>query len=236
MPPTVVITRPEAAGLRFADQLRERLGCGVVVELSPLMRIENIGDLPDLGLIRTLIFTSGNGVQAYAAMTDRRDIPCYCTGDATALAARNEGMVATSCAGTADDLVARILADRTGGPCLHIRGEHGVGDVANRLRDAGVMTDQAILYRQVPQPASPAADALLRGEAPVILPLFSPRSARIVFAVAEVSAPVTIVALSPNVAAALPATFSGAVIVAHRPDVAAMLDAVERVIAKGEVA
>lgn len=234
MSPTIVITRPEAQGLRFADQVRARLGCGVVIELSPLMRIDNTGDLPDLNPVQTLIFTSGNGVSAYLAKTTRRDIPCYCTGEATANAAREAGLKAISCGGTAGDLVTRIVADRIEGPCLHIRGEHGVGNVAERLSEAGILTDQVVLYRQVTQAVSASAQAVLQGEALVILPLFSPRSARIVFSMVAVSAPIRVVALSANVAAEVPAPFNEGIVIAERPDAEAMLDALAGAVATGK--
>ena len=229
MPPNILITRPEPANYAFADQLRATLGCGVHIVLSPAMRIVPVGELPDLGLVRTLIFTSGNGVAAYASKTDRRDIPCYCVGDATADTARKLGMSAISASGSADDLVVRLLEDGTKGPCLHVRGEHATGDLVGRLRAAGVQADETVLYRQDRQPLTSEAQSLLNGDDPVILPLFSPRTARIVFT-STISAPILGVALSDNVATEVPEAFAGAFVVADRPDAPAMVAAIAAMI------
>lgn len=227
MPPTILITRPEPAAQRFADQLRAELGCGVSVVLSPLMRIEPCGTLPALDGITTLIFTSRNGVAVFARESPRRNIPCYTVGDATAALAHDEGLHAMSCGGDADHLVARMLADKVQGPCLHIRGEHGVGDIAARLTAAGVATTEAVLYRQEAQPLTDAARALLQREAPVIIPLFSPRLARLISKGLRGHAPKYGVAMSRAVAAAIPADILKSLIVAQAPNAAAMIEAVK---------
>ena len=231
MSPTILITRPGPFDAEFADKLRSRLGCGPRVVLSPLIRIEKVGQLPDLAAVKTLIFTSRNGVAAFAAKTNRRDIPCYCVGDATAQAARDEGMTTTSCDGTSDDLVTLILAEEDLGPCLHVRGKHAAGNVAERLRAGGITTDETVLYQQMSQPLSDEALALLAGSEPVILPLFSPRTAQLLFASCEISTPYDVVAISENVAAELPDGDPRTVQIAEKPTVSAMLDAVERRVA-----
>ena len=227
MPPTLLITRPAPAAQRFADQVRAELGCAVPVVISPLMRIEPCGTLPALDGITTLIFTSRNGVAAYARASDRRDIACYTVGDATATLARSEGLRATSCGGNADHLVARMRADKVQGPCLHIRGQHGVGDIAACLTAAGIATTEAVLYRQEAQPLTEAARALMQREAPVIIPLFSPRSARLMFEELDGKAPLFVAAMSQAVAAAIPADTLESLIVAQAPNAAAMIEAVK---------
>lgn len=231
---TILITRPEMAGLKFADQVRARLGCEVSILLSPVMRIEFSENTPDLTYVTTLIFTSRNGVTAFCRSTPRRDIPCYCVGDATAQYAADEGLNAMSGGGTANDIAARIIADHVAGPCLHIRGEHGVGDVAKRLSDAGIPTREEVMYRQEPEALSLAAQTLLQGEEPVVLPLFSPRTARLVFSSAQIAAPLKVVALSENVAANVPDAHAGTVCVAAKPEAQAVLDAVEALVRAGK--
>lgn len=231
MPPTILITRPEPAAQRFADQVRAELGCGVPVVLSPLMRIEPCGALPALEGIATLIFTSRNGVAAFISQSPRRDIACYTVGDATADMARAEGLCATSCDGDANHLVARMLADKVQGPCLHIRGAHGVGDIAARLTASGIHTTEAVLYRQVAQPLTAAAAELLQREAPVIIPLFSARTARLMSEGLEGRAPVFVVAISKAVAEAVAGAVAGlkyqGLVVSNAPDMAGMMVAIK---------
>ncbi|MEO3417133.1 uroporphyrinogen-III synthase [Roseovarius sp. CAU 1744] len=234
MTPTILITRPDPAGAEFSDRIRDRLGPGVTIVLAPVMQIEFHDTPPDLGGVRTLIFTSANGVLAYVRSTDRRDIGCYCVGDATAALAQEHGMAAISCSGTADDLVARIVADGVQGPCLHIRGEHGAGNVAARLSAAGIPTQEVVLYRQAALPISNSTKHLLCGECHVILPLFSPRTAALLFAGDMTTANLTVAALSANVAAALPEAFAGELVVAKRPDAEAMLDTIQGIVDHGK--
>ncbi|WP_299850554.1 uroporphyrinogen-III synthase [uncultured Roseovarius sp.] len=231
----ILITRPEAAGALFADQLRDRLGCGAHIVLSPLMRIEIAGKLPDINVFDALIFTSRNGVDAFAAQTDRRDIPCYCVGEATACRAQKYGMKAASSAGAANDLVAYIVSKKVNGRYLHVRGEYGVGDVAARLTDAGILTEEIVLYRQVQQPLSDQARDLLRGRVPVALPLFSPRTARILFSTINMSAPLSVIALSKNVAKEVPEAYFEVLKIAERPDAKAMISAIEVIVSEAKL-
>ena len=95
----------------------------------------------------------------------------------------------------------------------------------------GLRASEAVLYDQSAQPLGDAALALMEGTAPVVVPLFSPRSAELVFAGCAPRAPLRIVAISQAVAERVPAEHSGHLYVADRPDEAAMLDAVARALA-----
>jgi len=146
--------------------------------------------------------------------------------------ARAEGLHATSCGGDADQLVARMLADGVRGPCLHVRGEHALGDIAARLWAAGVETSEAVLYRQVAQPLNAAALALLNRQAPVIIPLFSPRSARLISEELRGNAPFFVAAMSAAVAGAVRAGPVKSVSVAQSPDASGMVDAIKAALAQ----
>jgi uroporphyrinogen-III synthase len=193
--------------------------------LSPALVIEAKGALPDLGAYRWLIFTSRSGVRQFAALSDRRDIPVYAVGDATADEARKAGMTAISSSGDAADLLARIGADRASGPMLHLRGAHAAADVTGALSAAGIPADEAVIYTQSRAPLSAEARACLDGAAPVIAPVFSPRSAATLFADGPPNAPLVVLAISQATAARVPDKAAQAVIVADRPDTAAMLRA-----------
>ncbi len=229
MPPTVLITRPEPYGAEFAALLRAAPGGDLPVILSPALVIEAAGALPGLDGYHWLIFTSRSGVRRFVALSERRDIPVYAVGDATAQEARGAGMRAISCSGDAGDLLSRIRADGVRGPMLHLRGEHAAANVAGALRDAGIPADEAVIYAQRRAPLSAEARACLDGSAPVIAPVFSPRSAAALFADGPPRAPLVVLAISAAAAARVPERAHGAaaqtVIVAERPDAAAMLRA-----------
>ncbi len=225
MPPTVLITRPDPYGAEFAATLRAQPGGDLAMVLSPALRIEARGAVPDLTGLRWLIFTSRNGVRYFAAGSERRDIPVYAVGDATADEARSIGMDAISCGGDARDLLARIEADKARGPMLHLRGAHAAADIAGALNDAGMVVGEAVLYSQQPAPLSDAARACLMGNAPVIAPVFSPRSAAAVFEGSAPAAPVVVLAISAAAAARVPEGAARTVLVADRPDTVGMLRA-----------
>lgn len=108
---------------------------------------------------------------------------------------------------------------------MHLHGEHTRGDVAARLRAAGLAVEARMVYRQVELPLSDTAHALLQGEAPVILPLFSPRSARLLAGQIEPPrAPCRIVAISTATAQAW--TFDTPIILAKAKTGAAMIEGI----------
>jgi uroporphyrinogen-III synthase len=230
--PPFLLTRPAAQGDRFADALRARFGSQVRVVASPLLVPQDLSPaLPEDSA--GVIFTSETGVAALGRLRPAKGLPAWCVGDRTAQAARRVGYEARSAAGDAAALVAMILAEAPPGPLLHARGADSRGAVAERLTAAGIPTTEAVVYVQRPAPLTAGARALLGGADPVIVPLFSPRSAALfaaeVAAIPE-SAPLWVVALSPAVAAAV-APHPARQAVAASPDAAAMLDAAEALIA-----
>ncbi|WP_428545787.1 uroporphyrinogen-III synthase [Profundibacter sp.] len=217
--PTVLLTRPQAQAERFAQALGD-----IPVVISPLMRIEQQPLDVELTGYRGLVFTSENGVWACPQCA----LPAFCVGDRTAQAAKDAGMRAVSAKGSADDLV-RIIADRAvEGPLLHIRGEHTRGDVAGKLRALGLRVDEVVGYRQVARPLSEQARKLLGGESIVILPLFSPRTARLFVAdVGRIGARVRVVAISEAVKEALSGSVFDDITVSTTPDAKGMIAAIQ---------
>ncbi|WP_172982775.1 uroporphyrinogen-III synthase [Roseovarius bejariae] len=195
------------------------------------MQIEVCANLPDLVGTGTLIFTSRHGVEAFAQLTDRRDIPAYAVGEATGQAARDIGLTVTVGEGDAERLIKQIVADKPNLPCLHLRGEHVAAPLAETLTSAGLETHEAVIYLQRPCPLSDEAQRLLQKPDPVILPLFSPRSARLAFAQEKHSnwqAPLHIVAMSQAVADQVPAGRASSISIAATLDAMAMVQATER--------
>lgn len=222
---SILVTRPRPAADRFADRVRDRLGKDYPVVVSPLIGIETIEDaVQAVTRFGALVITSAHAVPVLAGLEGASDRPCYCVGAATACAARAAGLDPIDGGGTAEMLLRRIVADAPRGPILYLRGEHVASDLARGLSDAGLETHQAIVYRQLPRPLSGAARKLLSGAAPVVVPLFSPRTARLFFETVDLRAPLLVATISRNVAANVPAGVQCHI--ACRPDADAMLEAV----------
>jgi uroporphyrinogen-III synthase len=176
-PVPVLLTRPMAEARSFAIALTDRFGPGVQPILAPLMAVRHLAPTQPPGPFSGVIFTSTAGVEATLHLG--RDLPqlAWCVGRKTAERAAAAGFRARSTDGDADAMVAAILADPPPGRLLHLRGEDARGEVAERLISAGIETVSLTVYRQEAQPLSPDAVAILAADGPVILPLFSPRSA-----------------------------------------------------------
>lgn len=223
MAPVILLTRPNPDAARFAAALRADLPEAEILT-SPMQRIEPAGALPPLEGVDGLIFTSRNAVRTYGDLGGL-PLPCYCVGDATAGAAREAGLSATSAGGDAESLIARLLDDRPDGRWLHLHGAHLARDIAAPLRAEGIEVTAHAIYRQVAQPLSGAARALLEGAAPVIVPLFSRRSAKLFREGANPSAPTYIVTMSESVARALGPAGRTKCDIAEHPDMDSMVRA-----------
>lgn len=221
--PTILLTRPATDGAVTARALAEATGVKVVE--NPLIQIETLGPLPDLSSVACLIFTSRNGPRAYAELGGPL-LPAICVGDATAQAAQAVGLTARAIGGDAERLIDGILDIQPTTPLMHLRGEVARGDVAKRLSAHGLPTQEAVIYRQTLCDLGADAIALLSGNAPVIVPLYSPRTARHLASLIKPAAPVNVVAISPAVAEAAAGLSAFSCAIADTPDAPAMIRAV----------
>ena len=224
--PTVLLTRPAAQSDSFAQSLRAQMS-GLRVVISPLMAPVFVAVTLPQGPLQGIILTSQTGAEAARHLRAQLPDLAYCVGARTAQVARDAGFRVLSAQGDAEALLALILQQNTKN-LLHLRGREARGDLAQRLSAAGIPTQERVVYAQDPLALTDEAAALLTGRAPVLVPLFSPRSAEILGAEWHrlgATAPLIVVAISPAVAQA--AAFSAAppVIAAH-PDAPSMRAAV----------
>lgn len=231
--PTLLLTRPEPAATRFAAQLRERFGDGLEILSSPLMApVFLAAPLPGGGWQGT-IFTSETGVEGLRRLTDRRG-PAICVGPRTAEAAQAAGWQAEVIGGDAEGLVAALAAQPRPGLWLHGRGREAAGDLAARLRKAGMSVAEAVVYAQEPRPLTDAVRARLMDGAPVVVPLFSPRSAKLFVAQTRGTvAPLLVAAISKAAADAVGPLGALRVECAPTPDGPGMLTALARLMGAG---
>lgn len=225
-PPDIIMTRPRAASERFLAALgAKRLAIGRVV-ISPAISIEQFEAPVDLDGFSGVIVTSSN---ALAGVSAGPGLTAWCVGDATAEAAARAGFEAVSTGGSADDLLGVVSRAQPRGPLLYLRGRHVNTDLAERLAAEGVDVAERVVYDQPERAPTDEARALLAETNPLILPLFSPRTARIVAGwVAAAAAPTVAVVMSGAVAEA----WGGEARVAARPTVEAMVGAVAELIAE----
>lgn len=210
----VLVTRPIEEAERTAAALA---AYGYDALVDPLLRIEMLPDgaplLGDLAGVSALLFTSVNGVRAFAAASDRRDLPVFAVGPATAEAAGETGFTWIATAGGDVESLARLVLDQrhdSEGRLLHVAGETVAGDLAGRLAAHGYDVRRVALYRAVPATSlsDRTRDTLAHGALAAAL-FFSPRTARAFVTLArtagldEACRGVVAVCLSPAVAEAI---------------------------------
>ncbi len=228
----VLITRPRPAADKLAGLLAAR-GIDGVIE-PPLDIHPRDGAAIDLDGVQALLFTSANGVAAFAAASPRRDLPALTVGPASAEAARAAGFAEIASAdgdvGALAQLVGRRL-DPKRGALLHAAGADLAGDLAASLAPRGFVVRRVVLYDAVPaRDLSAETVALLRRRGLAAALFFSPRTASAFVTLvrraglAETLTGVTALCLSPNVAAALDAVSWAGIHTAARPDQDALLE------------
>lgn len=231
--PAILLTRPEEQSHRFAAALGAALGADAArIVISPLIAPRFFAPALPPGGFAGLVLTSQAGAEAARRISASGLVlpaRAFCVGRRTAAAATEAGFEAISAEGDAAALVALLLERAVPGPLLHLCGQNTIGAVAERLSAAGIPTTAHLCYEQVAVPLNPSARTLLSGATPVVVPLFSPRSARLFCAEALApphAAPLLVAAMSAAVADALPPLQPLRCVIAAEPTAPAMVAAV----------
>ena len=233
-----LVTRPFPDAGRTADALAAR---GVAALVEPMLEIEFLpGAALDLAGVQALLFTSANGVRAFAAASPERRLPAYAAGDATAREVRAAGFLRVESAAGDMCALARLAAarcDPSAGPLLHASGEAVAGNLAGSLAEAGFAVRRETLYRaRAAGSLSPRLVEMLAGGCLTLALFFSPRTAG-VFArlalrsgVGDTCRFIHACVLSEAVGRALEGVAWREVRVAARPDHEAMMAEVDRIL------
>jgi uroporphyrinogen-III synthase len=231
MAPRILITRtePEPTAARVRALGGEALP-------APVLSARDVSAVFDPEGVQALLFTSVNGVRAFARQLRERSSQALCVGDATAQAARDAGFGDVRAAdGDAEALAAfaaRTLQP-TRGRVVHVCGADIALDLTAILRASGYASERCIVYETAPASALPAEIVRRLASVPpgIDLVLFhSRRAAQVFCALAQDAAPDatrTLIAacLSPRVAEGAAGAAWRDVIVAPAPREEALLAA-----------
>ncbi len=227
----VLITRPHEDAAPLAEIL---MRAGIESRVEPMLTIRILDGGLDLDGVQALLMTSANGVRAFAARTEARDLPVYAVGDATARTASAAGFATVETASGDVEALAALVAERLdpdGGALLHPAGSRVAGDLGGSLAEKGYDYRRAVLYQAEPATAlsEQTQAALSAGVIDGVL-LYSPRTAR---AFVELAAPgslggVRAFCLSPAVAEAVAVTTWRSIETAARPEQSALLERLQR--------
>lgn len=176
----VLNTRPEGQGARVAAAIDAHAPGRWEIVSNPLLEIRLRPGPLDLAGISSLIFTSANGVRAFARVSPQRGMPALCAGEATTRAARAEGLAAECLGQTARDLEGALRARAPlPGAALWVTGAHIAVDLGASLAQAGPAVRRAVLYDQIALDLAESTKNMAKnGDFSAVL-LFSPRTAAI---------------------------------------------------------
>ena len=228
MAPILLVTRPVETARRFAQRIEDVYGTGFQTILSPALEIVQLD--PEVPTeCDHLILTSANGVRQAIRINIKVTGSVFCVGQRTADLAKSHFFSAIRAGSCAKELIERVSKQNIDGAILHLSGTHTRGDIVENLMKRGLKASRAIAYDQrLLTPTYDAKDAL-KGTLPIVLPLFSTRSAGLL-AQCKVNAPVHVVAISEVVKASLPDAFRQSVKVADAPDEDHMVEATVKVL------
>lgn len=226
----MLLTRPLEDSRRTAAILAED---GIAAEIWPLTAIRPAAfalRLPPT--VDGLVFTSAHGARAFAALSDRRDLPAFCVGPRTAEVARRLGFAGAVAAGGDAARLAAFLPGTGLRHLFHPHGREAAADLAALLAPSGIRVSGAVLYaaEETGPPPAPVADGLARGRIGLVT-LWSRRNAEIfaAHATAGRAAPgpgVAALAISARAAEPLAGLGFAAIRIAAEPTGAAMLAAI----------
>lgn len=152
----VLVTRAEPGAAETAARL---VAMGHEVVRAPMLSIEDVAANADISQFVALLFTSANGVAAFARTSAARDLPAYCVGDATGEAARRVGFRNVRIGGGDVRALADFVAQSrrpVDGALLHVSGADIAGDLVRDLSLRGFTIERRVFYRAVAAATLPA--------------------------------------------------------------------------------
>ncbi|MEM6413700.1 MAG: uroporphyrinogen-III synthase [Pseudomonadota bacterium] len=186
----IIVTRPAPDGPSLIQSLAE---IGEDAHFAPVMDIAPNDVAVDMTNVTSLAFTSANGVRAFAEKSDRRELPVFAVGPATAKAAATAGFTNVNAADGDVRALARLISSapifqpQTTGTVLHVAGVHRAGDLCALLQEHGISSRREVIYeatareRISPQTLS-AIDNALSEQREVLALFYSARSAQLFIA------------------------------------------------------
>ena len=220
----LLLTRPMVGSNAFWTELQGETRQVLKPIFSPLTKIVPIVQNSEIS--GSVIFSSVNGVENSPKGNGRK---AYCVGTTTTKAALLAGWRAVQSGETADQLVADLMKLSDIAPLTHLSGVHTRGNISERLSEAGHFTHRLAVYDQEICALSGQAHEALVSNFPLLVPLFSPRTAQSFRGQVKGQPPLRIIAMSQEIADQVRDLKPQMLTVSDRPTRLAMIDAVQKV-------
>ena len=218
----LLLTRPLDGNERFCLKIKHLLYKCEILD-SPIQKIEFLPGLNKINKNEVLIFTSVNGLRAAEKhnLTNNR---CFVVGKNTKKIAVSFGYEVLGFSKDQENLLKLIKSKKPTESMVHIRGKHTVGNLCASLKKSEFICLEIIGYNQEPLKIKKQNLRKIQSGRPVILPIFSSRSAKLLRSNIDLTG-FNVVAISEAVAQILTGVELGELVISKKPNLNSMQEA-----------
>lgn len=218
----LLLTRPLGGNERFCLKIKHLLyGCEILD--NPIQKIDFLPSLSKVNKNSVLIFTSANGLRA-AKKHNLINKKCFVVGANTKKIAVSFGYDVLGFSKDQENLLKLIKSKKPTESMVHIRGKHTVGNLCDALKRNQFSCLDIIGYNQEPLKIKKQNLQKIHSGRPVILPIFSSRSAELLQSNLDLTG-FNVIAISEAVAKIVTGVELGELVISKKPDLNSMQEA-----------
>ena len=218
----LLLTRPLGGNERFCLKIKHLLYSCEILD-NPIQRIDFLPSLSKINKNSVLIFTSANGLRA-AKKHNLINKKCFVVGANTKKIAVSFGYDVLGFSKDQENLLKLIKSKKPTESMVHIRGKHTVGNLCDALKRNQFSCLDIIGYNQEPLKIKKQNLQKIHSGRPVILPIFSSRSAELLQSNLDLTG-FNVIAISEAVAKIVTGVELGELVISKKPDLNSMQEA-----------
>ena len=218
----LLLTRPLGGNERFCLKIKHLLYSCEILD-NPIQRIDFLPSLSKVNKNSVLIFTSANGLRA-AKKHNLINKKCFVVGANTKKIAVSFGYDVLGFSKDQENLLKLIKSKKPTESMVHIRGKHTVGNLCDALKRNQFSCLDIIGYNQEPLKIKKHNLQKIHSGRPVILPIFSSRSAELLQSNLDLTG-FNVIAISEAVAKIVTEVELGELVISKKPDLNSMQEA-----------
>ena len=218
----LLLTRPLGGNERFCLKIKHLLYSCEILD-NPIQKIDFLPSLGKVNKNSVLIFTSVNGLRA-AKKHNLINKKCFVVGANTKKIAVSFGYDVLGFSKDQENLLKLIKSKKPTESMVHIRGKHTVGNLCDALKRNQFSCLDIIGYNQEPLKIKKQNLQKIHSGRPVILPIFSSRSAELLQSNLDLTG-FNVIAISEAVAKIVTGVELGELVISKKPDLNSMQEA-----------
>ena len=218
----LLLTRPSGGNERFCLKIKHLLYSCEILD-NPIQKIDFLPSLGKVNKNSVLIFTSANGLRA-AKKQNLLNKKCFLVGENTKKIAVSFGYDVLGFSKDQENLLKLIKSKKPTESMVHVRGKHTVGNLCDELERNQFSCLDIIAYNQEPLKIKKQNLQKIHSGRPVILPIFSSRSAELLQSNLDLTG-FNVIAISEAVAKIIKGVELGELVISKKPDLNSMQEA-----------